>query len=622
MSQKAHTRNQQPTSPEMGTPASNSYDSEAGTTDLAPTVSADSESIIEDPNTPEGDSLWEDNSGFDSDGVELPQESSKYLAEMLEDEDDPQVEVEDHSDEASELLDADTPPDEPQPKVKGRTITQELIAINQNRAKLSQLDIWREIVAELPRRTKWSLALAVILVLLVLWGYNVLLNNPSSDIRISLPQRLLSALPNHTPPPTSTPANLQSVSPGEAESMSAGTPQPTPVPQNAGTPLFVFHTVQVSDTLISLAGQYDITAEELLVANNLRNPDDLQAGQYLLIPSSDEFTRQKVFVHQVKEGDTLLGIAVKYGSSVKNIQAANPGLDSDDALVIDQTVAVPIVFLEANPAVTPNDTEEVVYHTIKSGEFPLSIATQYDIPVEILLSANEISDPTLLQIGQELLIPPHDGISLGFPVVLYEWQETDTLIGVATRFGSSVKDILAVNPDLDPVRIEAGQIVAVPVIFQPPRPTPAPDAPRPTPGPPPPPPPPVQSLEEQLVQAVNAERVGHGLSPYIADSQIAEAALQHAQDMYVRDFFAHVNPDGATLSDRLTANGIGFIRAGENIQRNTQPPNNTVQTAVNWFMNSRPHRANILHPDHNRIGVAIVEGPPGWYTFVLNFAQR
>ena len=60
----------------------------------------------------------------------------------------------------------------------------------------------------------------------------------------------------------------------------------------------------------------------------------------------------------------------------------------------------------------------------------------------------------------------------------------------------------------------------------------------------------------------------------------------------------------------------------ERNRRNTRPAGESVQFALTWFMNSRPHRANILHPHHNRIGVGIVEGPPGWYTYVLVFAQR
>lgn len=53
-------------------------------------------------------------------------------------------------------------------------------------------------------------------------------------------------------------------------------PSPTP----AG-----LYIIQSGDTLTGLAERFDTTVEELLVANDLSNPDDLQAGQEIIIPS-------------------------------------------------------------------------------------------------------------------------------------------------------------------------------------------------------------------------------------------------------------------------------------------------------------------------------------------------
>jgi uncharacterized protein YkwD len=495
--------------------------------------------------------------------------------------------------------------------------TEAWIKLSKNRGTLLQASTWQEIVANLPKRTLASLVLIGLLLVVVFIANSIFVNSTGgSQLRVELPQRLKTVALTSTPTPASLMSPEQVVA-GTAANKSQGTS--TPIPEPSVTPVFVFHTVEANETFVSIAAQYNITAEDLLVANNIRDPNKISEGEYLLIPAGDKFTRQKVFIHEVRDGDTLLSIAIRYGSSVTEIQLANPGLHSDLALEPGQAVAVPIVFMEANPAIEPNYSEDIIYHSVKSGEIPLLIAAQYDLPVEILLSVNNISDPRNLQVGQKLVIPPHDGITLGFPVILYELLPTDTLVGIASKFNSSVKDILAVNPDLDPGNLETGQLVAVPIIFRPPKPTPDPAAPRPTPGPPPPG---NLDLEEQLVQAINVERVNNGLPPHTFDGQLSEVALKHAQDMYVRDFFAHVNPDGITLSDRLADGGVNFIRAGENIQRNTQPRNSTVQAAVDWFMNSPPHRANILHPTHNRVGVAVVEGPPGWYTFVINFAER
>ncbi|HMR64028.1 MAG TPA: LysM peptidoglycan-binding domain-containing protein [Anaerolineae bacterium] len=436
------------------------------------------------------------------------------------------------------------------------------------------------------------------------------------------------ATPLRSAPPKATPtlilALLSDGGPLPVQKASVGpTTKPAPTPTSA----FIFHKMKRDETVISIAASYGITTEELLVTNDIRDPNKLKPGHILLIPPEDKAYKGKINLHKIKKGDTLLGIAAKYGSSVQAMQEANPALTDDEALKPGETVAVPILFKDPNLVFAKYvDSEETANYIVQPGDMPLSIAAEFNIPVEILLSTNNIADPTLLQIGQSLIIPPHDGITLGFPVVLYELEENDTLIGIATRFGSSVKDILAINPDLDPSDLSPGQLVAVPVIFQIPRPTPppphpsVPSRPRPTPGPPP-----ANStdLVQQLVDRVNAERVAVGLAPYQFDAQLTQAALLHAQDMYTRSFFSHVNPSGETLRDRLADLGISrSTNAGENIQRNTRPRDQTVDTAINWFMSSRPHRNNLLHYKHNSIGVAIVEGPPGWFTFTLVFAEK
>lgn len=495
--------------------------------------------------------------------------------------------------------------------------TRQFVARNKH---LLQVKIWQEIWRELPRRARVSLALIIVLVGAVLWAQSKIFTpviSLSSGTLKQIRTATRSAAIVLTPPATKVAALVSN--PLAAQLNAAVTPTQSPRPKSKPTPFFTIHTVQADETLISIAAKYNVTTEELLATNEIRDPTGLEEGQHLLIPPDDKLFQGKIILHELKEGDTLLGIASKYGSSVRAIDVANPHLDFN-AMSAGETIAVPVIFTDTHPA-RAAEQKDIVYHTVQSGEIPLTIASQYDIPVEILLTANNIDDPTLLQIGQQLIIPPHDGITLSFPVILYELAPSDTLVGIASRFGSSVKDILAVNPDLDPAALEAGQLVAIPVIFAPVRrPTPTPAGP---PPPPPPPPPSLASLAQEIIAAVNLQRVNQGLAPYIEDAQLDAIALDHAQDMFVHDFFAHVSPDGGTLEDRLVAGGVtGYMRAGENIQRNTQPRSRTAQVAVDWFMNSRPHRHNILHEQHNQIGVGAVEGPPGWFTFVLVFAQR
>lgn len=476
----------------------------------------------------------------------------------------------------------------------------------------------RDIVDHLPAYWWTWLALTLVLIGLVAWAqFNLTPPPPTPIASIILPTR---AAPKPAATVTIEPLdNFVEITILKMTPAPEATATPTASPTVTPTPIFVFHPVQSGETLISIAAAYGITTEALLAANNIRDPSNLEVGQDLLIPPKDGL-RVPVVPHKVVPGDTLLGIAAKYGSSVKKILAANPHLKADK-LPLGEMIAVPVVFTEPKPIVLSQGSDEPVYYTIVEGDTPLAIASEYEIPVELLLAANEITDPTLLQVGDQLLIPPSEGLTQGVPIILYDLAEDDTLLGLAAKYGSSVKDILAVNPELIPSSLEVGQTVAIPVIFAPPRPTPSPQQPRATPVPIAPPPSLVE-MEQQMVAGVNAQREAARLPSYQVDVEVKAMALSHAQDMVVRGYFGHVTPEGNTLQDRFVEAEINAANVGEDIQRNTRPANETVEFALNWFMNSRPHRANILHPHHNRIGVGIVEGPPGWYTYVLVFAQR
>lgn len=478
----------------------------------------------------------------------------------------------------------------------------------------------RNIVERLPAYWWTWLGLTLVLIGLVVWvQVNLIPPSPTPVVSIILPTRTLP--PKPTPVVTIEPLdNFVEIAILEMTPAPEATATPTDRPTPTPTPIFVFHPVKSGETLISIAAEYGISTEALLAANNIRDPANLEVGQALLIPPQDGL-RVPVVPHTVAAGDSLLSIAAKYGSSVKKILAANPHLKADSKLPVGETIAVPVVFTEPKPVAPVEGSDEPVYYTVAEGDTPLAIAYEYNIPVELLLAANEITDPTLLQVGDQLLIPPSEGLTQGVPIILYDLAEGDTLLGLASKFGSSVKDILAVNPELIPSSLEVGQTVAIPVIFAPPRPTPSPQQPKATPKPIAPPPSLVE-MEQQMVAGVNAQREAAGLPPYQVDEEIAAMALKHAQDMVVRGYFGHVTPEGNTLQDRFFEAEINAANVGEDIQRNTRPANETVDFALNWFMNSRPHRANILHPHHNRIGVGIVEGPPGWYTYVLVFAQR
>ncbi len=127
-------------------------------------------------------------------------------------------------------------------------------------------------------------------------------------------------------------------------------------------------------------------------------------------------------------------------------------------------------------------------------------------------------------------------------------------------------------------------------------------------------------LAMDILDAVNQERVAQGLSQLTWHNGAAQTAYDHSVDMDDRNFFDHTNPDGHSVGDRLTADGIGYTAAGENIAMGYQ----TVESVMQGWMNSPGHRANILRESftHLGVGVHLDDGGPWWtQVFVVPTGQ-
>ena len=118
-------------------------------------------------------------------------------------------------------------------------------------------------------------------------------------------------------------------------------------------------------------------------------------------------------------------------------------------------------------------------------------------------------------------------------------------------------------------------------------------------------------LEASMLEMINKERRAAGLHPLKADPQETLVARAHSKDMFVRGYFAHVNPEGKTPFDRMKAAQVKFKTAGENLALAQ-----TLEIAHTNLMNSPGHRANILNPKFNRVGIGIQDG--GFYGLMIS----
>jgi uncharacterized protein YkwD len=108
--------------------------------------------------------------------------------------------------------------------------------------------------------------------------------------------------------------------------------------------------------------------------------------------------------------------------------------------------------------------------------------------------------------------------------------------------------------------------------------------------------------EEEMLALVNQERTSRGLNPLTMSVQLQAVARAQAKDMWVRQFFSHINPDGLSPFDRLNAAKIPYIEAGENL---ALAPD--VQIAHQNLMASPKHKENILYPTFKKVGIGVVD---------------
>jgi uncharacterized protein YkwD len=127
---------------------------------------------------------------------------------------------------------------------------------------------------------------------------------------------------------------------------------------------------------------------------------------------------------------------------------------------------------------------------------------------------------------------------------------------------------------------------------------------------------------QRVVDLVNAERASAGLPALRVSWILTQTAQGHAEDQLARDYLAHNSPEGVTPRDRILAAGYDPDSwTGENIY-NAWGNEEIVQpeAAMQWWMNSSGHRANILKPEYTEIGVGVAwRGSDGMHVYVQNF---
>ncbi len=215
------------------------------------------------------------------------------------------------------------------------------------------------------------------------------------------------------------------------------------VPYNYDGPVLNenYYIVKKGDSLWSISKEYGLSVDKLKELNSLSS-NNLSIGQKLLIKDTSSSDDLGVY-YTVNAGDTLYGIANKFGLSLDELKKMN-NLKNNNIGVGDKLLV----------SGTGEDLDDDQYDTyvVKNGDNLYSIARKYGTTVDNLKDINNLTS-NLLSVGQKLLVPKGTKV--------YVVKSGDNLYKIAKDNGTDVNTLINLN-DLITTNLSVGQVIYLP----------------------------------------------------------------------------------------------------------------------------------------------------------------
>ncbi|MFV0520282.1 MAG: SafA/ExsA family spore coat assembly protein [Lachnospirales bacterium] len=168
-------------------------------------------------------------------------------------------------------------------------------------------------------------------------------------------------------------------------------------------------------------------------------------------------------------------------------------------------------------------------------------------------------------------------IAVAGATTTYTVKKGDTLWKIARTYEVGVSEIIGANPQIkNPDLIYPNDQITVPL----------PDET-------------LKTVEQEVVNLVNAERKKQNLAPLTIDWQVSRVAQYKSEDMGNNNYFSHNSPTYGSPFDMLKSFKISYSYAGENIAKGQKTPTAVVEA----WMNSAGHKENILNSKFTKIGI-------------------
>ncbi len=180
-------------------------------------------------------------------------------------------------------------------------------------------------------------------------------------------------------------------------------------------------SVVPGETLLGIADEYGTTVAALAAANNLTDPNTIVAGTVLRIPGPSSPVQVAANASAslggsvvVAAGDTLVGIAHQYGTTVDALATTN-NLTDPNRVVIGSVLKIPGAGASAAGPLSSGTSGVTV--TVSPGQTLSSIAADHGTTVAMLEAVNGIVHPNLIVSGMQLRLPPASTSALASDIV-------------------------------------------------------------------------------------------------------------------------------------------------------------------------------------------------------------
>ena len=169
------------------------------------------------------------------------------------------------------------------------------------------------------------------------------------------------------------------------------------------------YTVRDGDTLIGIAARFRTTVGVLAARNEIRDRGHILAGATLSVPRTSAATKAgggtASRVHVVRSGDTLIGISTRYRVPLSSLLKANH-LRASAFIHPGQRI---VVRGAASSATAARSAAKGTAYTVRAGDTLGAIAIRHRTSVAAIARASGISTRSLLHPGQRLTVPGRTG---------------------------------------------------------------------------------------------------------------------------------------------------------------------------------------------------------------------